>query len=469
MKHTKTIIILFISLFISLFLAACGSEEAPTPIPEPIAVVPEPTDVPPTETAVAVSPTDTPEPTNTPEPTETAVPTATPSPVPPTPTSKPKLGNAWQRPADDMLMLYIPGSTFIMDSDEAAHDVTLDAFWMDQTEVTNAQFAQFVEETGYVTSAETEGNAGVYDGEDKEVEGANWQHPQGLTSDLTGLEQHPVVQISWEDANAYCQWADAELPTEAQWEYASRGTGGSYYPWSAYFHEKGGNFCDVNCLTSEGDTVVDDGFALTAPVGSYPGDVSWAGVLDLGGNVSEFVFDWMTADYYMTSPSHNPTGPESGEARTLRGGNFVSERTWMGGLKRLNQVPTSRYDSFGFRCASTDLAKSVDAALTSYTPPQREADVAYAETLIGTWTYIYYPEGKCDDMAGSIWNPITLAPDHTISIGSFEGNWEVFNQVLFMDVLYFDEEPVPFSPTGNNRVENDFFGNFCSQILFQEP
>ncbi len=462
---------IILTLLIAIFLTACGSEEATTPTPEPIAAEPEPTDAPPTETAVP--PTHTPEPTNTPEPTATAVPpTNTPM---PTATPKPRLGNAWQRPADDMLMLYIPSDTFTMDSKEEAHDVTLDAFWMDQTEVTNAQFAQFVEDTSYVTTAETEGNAGVLDGEDREVEGADWQHPQGPTSDLTGLEQHPVVQVSWEDASAYCQWADAELPTEAQWEYASRGVAGSFYPWSNFFHEKGGNFCDVNCLTSEGDMAVDDGYTLTAPVGTYPGDVSWAGVLDLGGNVSELVFDWYTNDYHETSSSNNPTGPESGEARVMRGGNFILGQTRMSGLSRLNQFPTSRYDIYGFRCVSNNLDKIVDPTIEPYTPPIRDTDALLEEEYMGDWTTITDFDGQCTgivlDTADVLLNGITLEADHTFpsEFGSYAGNWGVFNQVLFLDTPSFEEEMVPFTRTTPSYGSGDEFvykiGDACIRLI----
>ncbi len=467
---TKLVIL---TLFIALFLTACGSEEAATPAPEPIAAEPEPTDVPPTETAV--SPTDTPEPTNTPEPTKTAVPTNTPMP----PTAIPnQLGDAWQRPADDMLMLYIPDNTFTMDSDKAAHDVTLDAFWMDQTEVTNTQFAQFVADTGYVTLVETEGLGVVFDTEALSfpvADDADWQHPHGKNSDLTGLEQHPVAQVAWEDATAYCQWAGAELPTSAQWEYAALGTEDLFYPWGVYFPEKGGNACDVNCDIFWKITAVDDGYALTAPVGSYPGDSSWANVLDLGGNVSEWVFDWYAEDYYSKSSNINPTGPASGDEHEIRSGNFYFMPGWMNGtshyamswLASLSDIPTDgvTFDGVGFRCVSNDLDKTVNPKLKPYAPSQREADAAYAESIVGSWQHIR-KGGSCGYSEVDTFSTITLEADGTMDLSGFNGHWTVFNQAVFIDVPYFDEGPVPFLLTENGGLEYHLSGELCSKIGF---
>lgn len=206
------------------------------------------------------------------------------------------------------------------------HEVVLDAFWIDRTEVRNAQFAVFVEDTGYGTTAEEQGSgwAFVDDGwEDKA--GTDWRHPRGPASDLDGLADHPVVLVSWEDADAYCDWAEARLPTEAEWEYAVRGPEGLIYPWGDEFEGEKANYCNANCPKSFADGEVDDGYALTAPAGSFAAGASWAGALDMAGNVFEWVNDWYDDDHYATLPRRNPQGPDSGDDKVLRGGGVVDQ------------------------------------------------------------------------------------------------------------------------------------------------
>ena len=158
--------------------------------------------------------------------------------------------------------------------------------------------------------------AGLLAGDSWEVtDGADWQHPQGPSSTLNGVEDHPVVLVSWTDADAYCSWAGGTLPSEAQWEYAARGPDNLLYPWGKLFAVAGShaNFCDQNCPLDWKEEGIDDGFAQTAPVGSYEDGASWVGALDLAGNVWEWVNDWYGESYYNTSSQDNPSGPDSGD------------------------------------------------------------------------------------------------------------------------------------------------------------
>jgi formylglycine-generating enzyme required for sulfatase activity len=200
--------------------------------------------------------------------------------------------------------------------------VTLGGFWIDRTEVTNAQFAAFVADTGYETTAEREGGGWTYTTANVwgYTEGADWQHPQGPNSNIVGLEMHPVVLVSWDDAASYAAWTGGRLPTEAEWEYAARGPESPVYPWGNAFDGERLNFCDHNCPFDEADQSVDDGYQFIAPIGSYPEGASWVGALDMSGNVWEWVNDWYDDDYYARSPEVNPPGLDSGEFRILHGG-----------------------------------------------------------------------------------------------------------------------------------------------------
>jgi len=232
-----------------------------------------------------------------------------------------------------MVMVYVPAGRFLMGSEQGedderpAHEVSLDAFWIDQTEVTNAQYDRC-----------------VADGECAQSEYAN-------DGDFNAGEQ-PVVGVNWSDAKAYCAWAGGQLPTEAQWEYAARGEDSSTYPWGDGFDGQLLNYCDANCEFEWKDDNFDDGYQRTAPVGNYPGGASWAGDRDMAGNVSEWVSDWYDSGYYNDSPSQNPTGPASGEFRVVRGAGWLDEWVWMGSFGRVGRDPTKRVNDVGFRCAA---------------------------------------------------------------------------------------------------------------------
>jgi len=287
-------------------------------------------------------------------PTEAPVVTEAPTEAPPAL----GIGSTWVRPADGMMMVYVPEGEFTMgsnngDSDEQPiHTVYLDAYWIDQTEVTNAMFTLFVERTGYQTDAEGEGSSYVFDGTNwNDVSGADWQHPQGPSSGLAGLNDHPVVHVSWNDAEAYCGWAGVRLPSEAEWEKAARGIDGRTYPWGNQSLARNLlNFADINLNVDWADRNVDDGYQFTAPVGSYPAGASPYGALDMAGNVWEWVEDWYGETYYSQSPESNPTGPASGQYRVLRGGSWVSYGVDLRSAYRYWGGPDLRNYVIGFRC-----------------------------------------------------------------------------------------------------------------------
>lgn len=229
-------------------------------------------------------------------------------------------------------------------------------FYLQVREVTNDQFAEFVRRTGYRTTAEAHGGGWSY-GPDgwRPVPGADWRHPLGTDSSIEGKGDHPVVQVSWLDAKAFCRWLSQlesrayGLPSEAQWEYACRGgLNGTPYSWGvamppaglvanmpdeAYARQVGGDRYHVRGY--------DDGHAGTAPVGSYAANSF--GLHDMIGNVWEWCEDWYEAGYYAGAPAQDPTGPPSGTHHVLRGGAFCYLPS--------NQRCADRFRNLaGFRC-----------------------------------------------------------------------------------------------------------------------
>jgi formylglycine-generating enzyme required for sulfatase activity len=294
-------------------------------------------------------------------------PSPIPSPTEMLPSLTPTLGigSTKESASDGMIQDFIPAGEFIMGSDSyneiMSAPVSLDAFWIDQTEVTNAMFAEFVSATHYRTDAEKKGNSYVYQPSADDFtkkSGANWQHPHGPGSDLKDLEQYPVVQVSWNDARAYCKWAGRRLPTEAEWEKAARGTDGRLHPWGD--QEWAGNLANFMDKQLNPDYPVDDGYAGIAPVGNYPDGASPFGVLDMVGNVAEWVADWYVHPYPQGDQDTvviNPQGPASGESRGMRGGAWTSNDE-NNGERRLAahrnwNKPNLSADSSGFRCAAS--------------------------------------------------------------------------------------------------------------------
>jgi formylglycine-generating enzyme required for sulfatase activity len=274
----------------------------------------------PTPTAIA-----TPAPTTTSIPTNTPIPSLTSTPVPVL-----AIGSTWTRPADGMVMMYVPEGNFTMGAkngfseQQPVHTVGVDAFWIDRTEVTNAMYAKCVLAGGCQqpksTSSSTRNN---YYG-------------------AAQYANYPVINVTWDNANGYCQWAGVHLPTEAEWEKAARGTDGRTYPWGDDVPTCSlANFWNVNrgC------------FGDTSPVGSYPSGASPYKALDMAGNVWEWVMDWYDPGYYAKSLSFNPSGPISGTNRVLRGGAWGYGADYVSSSYRYGHIPASTDSNFGFRCS----------------------------------------------------------------------------------------------------------------------
>ncbi|MEJ5946591.1 formylglycine-generating enzyme family protein [Pseudokineococcus basanitobsidens] len=270
----------------------------------------------------------------------------------------------------------VPAQTFLMgdargdgrpaDGETPVHEVELDAFSVDATTVTNSDFARFVDATGFRTEAEVFGYSAVFHlalaappedvlGQPPQtpwwlgVRGADWRHPGGARSDLDGLADHPVVHVSWNDAVAYGTWAGRSLPSEAQWECASRGgLVGARYPWG---DELTGEWA---CNIWQGDfptrNTREDGFLTTAPVRTYAPNAY--GLWQTVGNVWEWCADWSAADTYRRSPRHDPRGPEAGAERVMRGGSYLCHDSYCNRYRcsaRSSNTPDSSTGNAGFR------------------------------------------------------------------------------------------------------------------------
>jgi formylglycine-generating enzyme len=294
-------------------------------------------------------------------------------------------------------MAWIPGGEFYMGTDDdnfpdagPMHRVYVDGFWIDKTEVTNEQFAQFVKATKYLTVAEQEPDPAEFPGVPKDklkpfssvlkkippgtpvdlrdfhnwwevCYGASWQHPEGPGSDIKGKEKYPVVHICFDDAAAYCKWANKRLPTEAEWEFAARGgLDKKKFTWGD--EQKPGGKCMCNYWQGRFPTenTREDGYETAAPVGTYP--ANGYGLYDMAGNVWEWCSDFYLSDYFMRSPRKNPKGPTlsfdinepESQKRVQRGGSFLCadnycQRYIVG--TRHHGEPKSASFHVGFRCA----------------------------------------------------------------------------------------------------------------------
>lgn len=306
-------------------------------------------------------------------------------------------------------MVFIEGGEFLMggDNDEARtdeypkHKVEVSSFWMDQNEVTNAQFQKFIDETGYVTTAERKINwdeikSALPPGTPKPndsllepaslvfkefqtenlndyskwwslVRNANWKQPFGPESDIIGKENYPVVHVSWEDALAYCEWSGKRLPTEAEFEYASRGAKiDNIYSWgNEKIDEKTLKANSWNGTFPNTNTVLDK-FYYSSPVKSF--SPNGYGLYDIAGNVWEWCSDWYHSEYYSMLPkkgSVNPQGPKNSydpmepysDKKVIRGGSFLCNDSYCSGYRnaaRMKTTPDSSSLHTGFRTVYSD-------------------------------------------------------------------------------------------------------------------
>ena len=283
-------------------------------------------------------------------------------------------------------MVRLEGGSFLMgnegpeawvdDGEGPVREVKVDPFWLDATTVTNAQFAEFIEATGYVTESERFGWSYVFIGQlpkSKQrklretrtvkglqwwygVEGAYWKKPEGPGSNIKKRMDHPVVSVSWSDAAAYCVWAGKRLPTEAEWEYAARGTRvQASFPWGDDL-EAGGKY---HCNVWQGDfpdrNTAADGYAWTAPARSFRA-TEW-GFYNLCGNVWEWCADWFDPVWHVRDCPEtriNPKGPPEGQSRVMKGGSFLCHDSYCNRYRigaRTSNTPDSATTNLGFRCA----------------------------------------------------------------------------------------------------------------------
>jgi formylglycine-generating enzyme required for sulfatase activity len=252
------------------------------------------------------------------------------------------------------------------DGEGPVHAVSVSAFSIDATSVTNAEFARFVADSGYATEAETFGFSAVFHlavAAPREaimgpaagtpwwygVYGADWRHPGGPDSDLDGLADHPVVHVTWNDAQAYCSWAGRALPTEAQWECASRGgQAGQRYPWGDELDRP--NHCNIWQGRFPAENTLEDGFLTTAPVHTF--QPNGYGLWQTIGNVWEWCADWWDPRYYTTGPVVDPAGPADGQQRAMRGGSYLCHDSYCNRYRnaaRSSNTPDSSMGNAGFR------------------------------------------------------------------------------------------------------------------------
>ena len=279
-------------------------------------------------------------------------------------------------------MIRLDGGAFLMGTEDAdgfkadgegpVRRVTLYPFYMDAAPVTVAQFGEFIRATQYRTDSERLGWSFVFAGHIPpervsefvvarvpgapwwcQVNGTDWRHPAGPDTGIAGRDDYPVTHVSWDDAEAYCRWAQKRLPTEAEWEYAARGgLEQAKYAWGDELTPGGQHLCNIWQGTFPTLDLAEDGYAGPAPVRAFP--PNGYDLYSVAGNTWEWCADWFDAAYHVTATPTNPVGPAAGNAKVIRGGSYLCHRSYCNRYRvaaRTSNTPDSATTNMGFRCA----------------------------------------------------------------------------------------------------------------------
>ena len=275
-------------------------------------------------------------------------------------------------------MALLSGGRFLMGTNDASgfpadgegpvREIKLDPFFMDVVPVTNESFAAFVAATSYRTEAERFGWSFVFVGDLavvaeesksvpgiewwRSVNGADWRHPEGSSSDIADCADHPVIQVSWNDAAAFASWAGKRLPTEAEWEYAARGgLEQKLYPWGDELTPQGVHLCNIWQGKFPEKNTADDGYAGVAPVRAFPANAY--GLYSMTGNTWEWCADWFHPSFHVDGTRANPVGPPEGAAKVLKGGSYLCHESYCNRYRvaaRSSNTPDSATTNLSFRC-----------------------------------------------------------------------------------------------------------------------
>ncbi len=362
----------------------------------------------------------------------------------PSPTSTLGIGSTMVSDKDGMTLLYVPPGEFTMGSNDGnpdekpAHTVYLDAYWIDKTEVTNTMYVKCVQAKSCTRPSNT-----IHFSDSK-------------------YANHPVVSVSWNDANKYCSWAGRRLSNEAEWEKAARSTDGRTYPW--------GNNAPNNDLVNYNNAVGD-----TTEVNKYPNAASPYGILDMAGNVSEWVADWYGSNYYSNSPYSNPSGPDSGTLRVYSGGSWYYYDSDVRSSYR-GKIAPDHFDIYvGFRCAlsenkqtgltpSAQFTTKTAQPVISVTPSPIKTTISPIPTLgIGStkisdkdgMTLLYVPAGKFT--MGIDYGPPNWQPIHKVTLDAF---WIDKTEVTLQMYSLCVEAGVCKGPTNkSSNTHSSYYGN----------
>jgi formylglycine-generating enzyme len=274
-------------------------------------------------------------------------------------------------------MVALDGGKFLMGTDSKegfpadgegpVREVTVDPFYMDRYPVTNRQFSEFVRATGYFTEAQRFGWSFVFHHHIApelvvdtvravewwcKVNEAYWRRPEGIHSNIDDRADHPVLHVSWDDAAAYCQWAGKRLPTEAEWEYASRGgLEQKRFPWGDELTPGGVHLCNIWQGDFPNVDTADDGYSSVAPVDAFPPNAF--GLYTITGNAWEWCADWFDPAYHLATTRKNPVGPPSGTSKVMKGGSFLCHESYCNRYRvaaRTSNTPDSSSENITFRC-----------------------------------------------------------------------------------------------------------------------